>query len=73
MNRRKSPRRGTREFELQNVKITIEGEQKEQIFMRNWLDLQKPTKIVKERREGCKNEEELSLPKIPYVDLGAEH
>ena len=78
MNSRKSPRRDTREFELQNVEIhdsLIEQSkmnQKEQISMRNWSDPQKPTKTVKERREGGNYEEECSLPTIPYRDLGAK-
>ena len=41
--------------------------------MRNWQDPQKPTKNVKERSEGRKDEEGPTLPAIPYEDLGAEH
>ena len=52
---------------------TIEGEPKEQISMRNWPDPQKPTKNLKDRREGSKNKEELSLVAIPYGNLRAEH
>ena len=33
--------------------------------MRNWPDLQMPTKTVKARREGDKDKEKLSLPMIP--------
>ena len=40
--------------------------------MGSWPDPLKPTKTVKERREGCKDEVELSLPTIPYGDPGAE-
>ena len=38
--------------------------------MKNCIDPQKPTEIVKERREGGKDEEELPLPTISYGDLG---
>ena len=41
--------------------------------MRNWPDSQKPTKTVKEKREGAKDEEDPSVPAVPYGDLGAEH
>ena len=41
--------------------------------MRNWPDPQKPTKTVKEEREGGKDAEELSLPMIPCEDLWTEH
>ena len=41
--------------------------------MRNWLDPQKPMKTVKERIEESKDEEKVSMPTIPYGDLGAEH
>ena len=46
---------------------------KEQMSMRNWTDPQKSTKSIKERREGGKDEQELSLPTIPYGNLGVEH
>ena len=53
--------------------ISNKDEPKEQISMRNLPDPQKSKKIIKERREGGKDEEESSLPTNPYGDLGAEH
>ena len=65
MNRRKSPRRCIREFEIQNVKIydaciqQSRVNQKGKFPMRNWPDPQKPISTVKERREVSKDGEKL--------------
>ena len=41
--------------------------------MKNCPDPQTLTKTVKMKKERVKEEEESSLPIIPYGDLGAEH
>ena len=62
--RRESPRKGTRN---QNVKIHDARIQhsrmsrKKNISTWNWLDPLEPTRIVKGKREGGKDEEDLSL------------
>ena len=66
MNRMKSPRKEVCEFEFQNIEIN------NALFHEEVARSSEPNKDW-QRRERGRGEEELSLPTIPYENLGTEH